>query len=118
MLRGLIAVASLVFAFSAAASGAPADHQIEARGKPKASHSDLIVKVKHVPSGKYVAGASVWYFTTTQGQKGAIDFEASAAGQQGRLPRSSQAPGAVRRPVRALHAERARRSRADPCACR
>jgi len=70
MLKSLIAAGALLVALAGTAVAAPADYTIEARGKPKGTGSDLIVKVLNVPSGKYVPNAKVWYFTTTQGGKG------------------------------------------------
>ena len=70
MLKHMLMAAGLVCALSGPALADPADYAVEARGKPKGTGSDLIVKVMNTKSGKYVTDAKVWYFTSRQGLKG------------------------------------------------
>jgi len=70
MLKRVVAAVGLLGLVAGTALAAPADYKVEARGKPKGTGSDLIVKVMNVPTGKYVTDAKVWHFSTKQAQKG------------------------------------------------
>jgi hypothetical protein len=69
MLRTIAVTAALAVALAGAAVAAPDDYKVEARGKPKGTGSDLIVKVLNTKTGQPVTDAKVYYFTTHQGGK-------------------------------------------------
>jgi hypothetical protein len=66
MLKHVLAVAAVVGVLSSPALADPADYLVEARGKPKGTGSDLIVKVTNKKTTQLVTDAKVWYFTTQQ----------------------------------------------------
>jgi hypothetical protein len=69
MLRNVFATAALLCALSIPAMADPADYMVEARGKPKGTGSDLIVKVTNKKTTQLVTNAKVWYFSTKQAGK-------------------------------------------------
>ena len=70
MLRKLTVAAAVFVALAGTALAAPADYKVEARGKPKGTGSDLIVKVTNTKTGQPVTDAKVYFFETFQGAKG------------------------------------------------
>jgi hypothetical protein len=70
MLRTIAVAAAFAVALAGAAVAAPGDYKVEARGKPKGTGSDLIVKVLNTKTGQPVTDAKVYYFATHQGAKG------------------------------------------------
>jgi len=70
MLRKAVVSAVLAVGLAGAALAAPSDYKVEARGKPKGTGSDLIVKVLNTKTGQPVTDAKVYFFETYQGAKG------------------------------------------------